>query len=104
LSDEEAYSKVAALAAAIMLMAVGPAYAFGGSNSVGNSGQCLRLGRLSSAGMLTPRAAPIIWATALLVPASLARAAPKSEGGARVESRPQCVDAARLHLDWQPPG
>lgn len=30
--------KVAALVAAIMLMAVGPAYAFGGPNSAGNSG------------------------------------------------------------------
>jgi hypothetical protein len=29
---------VAALAAAIMLMAAGPAYAFGGPNSAGNSG------------------------------------------------------------------
>lgn len=31
-------SKVAALVTAIMLMAVGPAYAFGGPNSAGNSG------------------------------------------------------------------
>lgn len=30
--------KVTALVAAIMLMAVGPAYAFGGPNSAGNSG------------------------------------------------------------------